>query len=267
MHRVNWHRLFGLLLTDYFAGSPYIVELEKDLSIKKQLLDVVIVRKGHGRFRRRLPDGLDNLGSHNLITFKSHRENLDDWSLKELTGHYVNYRKQVSPPSGTLLPEEEFRLYAVSSGYPHNLASTVGLQTLQDGLYECRRGSDVIRVIVLRQIPLAEHNAVLHLLSASPEMVGYAADHYKLQSLDTGTLVGQLFEGFEKEGINVSYTMEDFRRDFTKQNLKELTPEERLRGLSPEERLRGLSPQEIESYLKRIKGNMSSGKRKGKSKE
>ena len=42
---MNWHRLFGLLLTDFFAGSPFVVELEKDLSIKKQLLDVVILRK------------------------------------------------------------------------------------------------------------------------------------------------------------------------------------------------------------------------------
>jgi hypothetical protein len=36
---MNWHRLFGLLLTDFFTASPFIVELEKDLSLKKQLLD------------------------------------------------------------------------------------------------------------------------------------------------------------------------------------------------------------------------------------
>jgi hypothetical protein len=43
--RMNWHRLFGLLLTDFFAGSPFEVELEKDLSLKKQILDVAILRK------------------------------------------------------------------------------------------------------------------------------------------------------------------------------------------------------------------------------
>ncbi len=106
---MNWHRLFGLLLADFFAGSPYVVELEKDLSVKKQLLDVIVVRKGRGRFAGRLPDGLENLATHNLITFKSHHEELDDWALKELTGHYVNYRKQVSPEKGAMLPEEEFR--------------------------------------------------------------------------------------------------------------------------------------------------------------
>src|SRR6185503_16160941 len=25
----DWHRLFGLLLTDYFSGSPFVVEVER----------------------------------------------------------------------------------------------------------------------------------------------------------------------------------------------------------------------------------------------
>jgi hypothetical protein len=83
----DWHRLFGLLLTDLFTGSPFIVELERDLSKQKQLLDVVIVRRGRGRYRGRLPDGLEGLVAHNLITFKSHHEALDAWAVKELVGH------------------------------------------------------------------------------------------------------------------------------------------------------------------------------------
>jgi hypothetical protein len=97
MLAMDWHRLFGLVLTDFFTGSPFIVELEKDLSLKKQLLDVIIVRKYPGAFIEPMPEGLEELAAHNLITFKSHHEALDDWALKELTGHYVNYRKQVSP--------------------------------------------------------------------------------------------------------------------------------------------------------------------------
>src|SRR5947209_3308085 len=27
----DWHRLFGLLLTDFFSGSPFVVEVERDL--------------------------------------------------------------------------------------------------------------------------------------------------------------------------------------------------------------------------------------------
>jgi hypothetical protein len=34
---IDWHRLFGLALYDFFTGSPYVVELEKDLSMKRQL--------------------------------------------------------------------------------------------------------------------------------------------------------------------------------------------------------------------------------------
>jgi hypothetical protein len=104
---MDWHRLFGLVLSDFFTGSPFVVELEKDLSLKKQLLDVVIVRKHPGFFPEPLPEGLEELAAHNLITFKSHHEALNDWALKELTGHYVNYRKQVSPSVHQLLPEEE----------------------------------------------------------------------------------------------------------------------------------------------------------------
>jgi len=42
---VPWHRILGLALTDLFTGSPFEVEMEKDLSARKQLLDIAIVRK------------------------------------------------------------------------------------------------------------------------------------------------------------------------------------------------------------------------------
>src|SRR5436305_1660260 len=109
----DWHRLFGLLLTDFFSGSPFIVEIERDLSQQQQLLDVVIVRRRPGRFSEALPDGLGDLADHNLITFKSHREALDDWAVRELIGHYVAYRKLVSPSPSDLLPEDQFGLFAV----------------------------------------------------------------------------------------------------------------------------------------------------------
>jgi hypothetical protein len=107
---MDWHRLFGLLLTDFFAGSPFEVELERDLSLRQQFLDVVILRRRPGRFTGPLSDGLDGLAAHNLLTFKSHQEALDDWALKELTGHYVAYRKQLRPAGAALLPEADFRL-------------------------------------------------------------------------------------------------------------------------------------------------------------
>jgi len=57
-----------------------------------------------------------------------------------------------------------------------------------------------------------------------------------------------------QEGLLMSYTMEDFRRDFRKKFLEELTPEERLaaaKRLSPEEVIKYLSPEEILKALPR----------------
>ena len=49
----DWHRLFGLLLTDFFTSSPFRVDVERDLSVQQQLLDVVIVRGQGKTFPRR----------------------------------------------------------------------------------------------------------------------------------------------------------------------------------------------------------------------
>src|SRR5919197_3121812 len=138
----DWHRLFGLLLTDFFTGTPFEVEVERDLSVQQQLLDVVIVRRRPGRLDVRLPDGLEGLRAHNLITFKSHREALDGWAMKELVGHYVAYRKLVSRSPSELLPEDHFRLYAVCARFPHNLAGQVPWQQERAGVYDCRWGTD-----------------------------------------------------------------------------------------------------------------------------
>src|SRR2546421_12408029 len=135
------HRLFGLLLTDFFRHSPFVVEVERDLSVQQQLLDVVIVRRGRGRFTGRLPDGLQGLRPHNLVTFKSHHEALDSWAMKELVGHYVAYRKLVSRSPSGLLPEDRFRLYAVAARFPHNLAGQVPWQGRPAGGDGCRWGT------------------------------------------------------------------------------------------------------------------------------
>src|SRR5439155_2249658 len=208
----DWHRLFGLLLTDFFTGSPFTVEVERDLSQQQQFLDVVIVRKGRGRFAGRLPDGLDDLAEHNLITFKSHREALDGWAIKELVGHYVAYRKLVSPSPSDLLPEDRFRLYAVCARFPHNLSGQVPWQPRQAGVYDCRWGTDTVRVLVAGELPREAHNAPLHLFSASPELVGVGTGAYRQRSERTSRLLQQLIEEFRGEGIVMPYTMEDFER-------------------------------------------------------
>ncbi len=48
----DWHRLFGLLLTDFFSGSPFAVDIERDLSEQQRFLDVVIIAPRPWAFRR-----------------------------------------------------------------------------------------------------------------------------------------------------------------------------------------------------------------------
>jgi hypothetical protein len=265
----DWHRLFGLLLTDFFSGSPFVVEVERDLSVQQQLLDVVVVRRGRGRFTARLPDGLEGLRAHNLITFKSHRETLDDWALKELVGHYVTYRKLISRSPSELLAEDQFGLYAVTARYPHNLSGRVPWQRIQAGVYDCQWGTDTVRVVVAGELAREAHNAPLHLFSASPSLIEFGNSAYRRRSEDTSQLLEELFKKFHREGIAMPYTMEDFRRDYVKEHFPELTPEEQeevLRALPLERRLAGLSAEQLRQYLDRLTAGRPASPRKRRKK-
>jgi hypothetical protein len=282
----DWHRLFGLLLTDFFSGSPYVVEVERDLSVQQQLLDVAIIRRGRGRFAGRLPDGLEGLRPHNLMTFKSHHEALNAWTMKELSGLDVAYRKLVSPSPTDLLPEDQFGLYAVAARFPQNLSQQVPWQQRQAGVYDCLWGTDTIRVVVAGELPREPHNAPLILFSASPELVGFGRSAYQRRSANTSALLGQLFDRLHEEGFTMSFTMEDFQRQYAKEHFAQLTPEEqrealerlspehrrevlqslppeeRLAGLPLEQRLAGLSAEQLRQYLDQMSARPSSGARK-----
>ncbi len=258
----DWHRSFGLALTDYFTDSAYRVELEKDLSLKQQFLDVVIIEQEASRPLLEPPDGLENLGHHNLLTYKSFRESLSDWALDELVGHYVNYRKQISPSWEILLPVEDFRLYAVTTRWPEKLATEVAFESLKEGIYETQWGSRRIRIIVLSQVPKVERNAIWQLFSAEAEKVQYGADHYQWRRQNYSKLINKLYQYYHIEGIAMPYTWEDFEREYDQELLERLTPEERLKGLPAEERLKGLPVEarlkglpakEIEAYLKKLR--------------
>jgi hypothetical protein len=176
--------------------------------------------------------------------------------MKELIGHSVAYRKLVSPSPSDLLPEEHFRLYAVCARFPQNLSGQVPWQERQAGVYHCQWGTDEVRVIVAGELPREPHNAPLHLFSASPELVGFGSVVYRRRSETTSYMLRQLFQSLQGEGLTMSYTVEDFKRDFFRDRFLEMTPEEqqevleklplkrRLAGLSPEQKLAGLSPEQ-----------------------
>lgn len=242
---INWHRLFGLFLMDFFTGSPYVVELEKDLSLKQQFLDVVILRKGQGDYRGELPDGLDNLTEHNLLSYKSLHEPFDCWALKELSGHYVNYRKQVSPSLDQLLPEERFKLYGISTRFPHKLRRQVTLRRLKRGVYEVIWGTDAIRILVLSELATDRRNAVLRLFSAQRDAVLEAQRQYHVRQPDMSSAVQQLFDNYRREKIDMPYTFQDFQKDYVRDHLNVLTLDDRLEGLSPDDVLKRYSPDDV----------------------
>jgi hypothetical protein len=257
-----WHHYFGLSWEDFFRNSSFTVQTEVDLSRKQQLLDLVIVRGEDGPLPHRPPDGFEDLAAHNLISFKSYQEALTGWALNELVGHYVNYVKQVSPGVSELLPEMNFRLFAVCVRYPHNLAQQVTLEPVQQGVYQVRHFSGVIRLVVIHQLPRQPHNAVFHLFSANEEQVRYGAENYQPHSPDVSTMLFDLVARYREEGIAMPETLEQYARRRKAELLKQMTPEERLEGIPPEKRLEGLSPDEllkalspetIEALAKRLK--------------
>ena len=239
-----WHRLFGLSWMDFCKGTSLSVEMELDLSLKQQFLDLVIIRQATGQPPRRLPDGFEILAVHNLVTFKSHQETLDVWALCELVGHYVNYRKQSSPSLQELLPETDYRLFAVCARYPQNLEPDMELTCLQEGVYEVRGLGLCIRVIVASQLPRAEHNARLHMFSAREDLLQYGRAHYRPYSPDTSSVLYQLLKAY-REDPAMSDKLKEFVRQTIEEILAELPAEERLKGLPAEERLKGLSPEEV----------------------
>lgn len=258
---INWHRLFGLVLTDFFTDTGYTVEVEKDLSLQQQFVDVIVVEQGEGAHLDEIPDGLENLAKHNLITYKSLREPLDGWTLDELIGHYVNYRKQVSPSSDQFLPVEDFRVYAVCTRKPQKLHQQHTLQKLQQGVYWIEWGTQTVRVIVLSEMPPTPNNAVWDLFSGVPRTVQYGAAQYHWRRANRSTATNDLFAQYAQEGMIMPYTFEDYFREKAEEYfvthkqefVQLLSPEERLKGLSPKDRLQGLSPEELEAYLKKLR--------------
>lgn len=224
----DWHRLFGMSWADWLAGLPVVVEMEKDLSLKQQLLDVVILRKSEGALPVPLPDGFEELAAHNLISFKSHQEALDGWALDELVGHYVNYRKQAGPSVDEMPDLSQFRLFAVTVRSPASLARQVQLQPLRAGVYEARHFSGAVRIIVVHELPRQEQNAMLLLFSAKAELVQYGSEHYRPRAGDTSTFLHKLFDRYRSEGVPVPFTREQFYREARREIWDGLTAQERL---------------------------------------
>ena len=286
-----WHRLFGIALTDLFTGRPWRVELEKELALKSQRLDVLIIERLPGAAAvtdaaalADLPDGLENLTAHNVLSFKSKQEALDGWAMEELIGHYVTYRKLASiqalrgppaaePPTDSmepapaaerLLPEAAFRLYAVATRHPAKLFGQLAPgalhRTAWPGVYDVDWGSRRIRLIVLNALTKHPRNAPWELFASQLDRIRYGLAHYRPRNPTAHLLRFHLANIHQLELADMAYTLDDFKLetyrmlidDFHALSLEDrqallerMDVADRLRGLDPEERLRGLDAEEV----------------------
>ena len=181
-----------------------------------------------------------------------------------------------------LLPEDRFRLYAVCARFPDNLSSQVPWHERQAGVYDCRWGTDDVRVVVAGRLPREPQNAPLHLFSASRELVGFGQGAYRQRSEWTSRVLGQLFEKSRGESFAMPYTIEDFERDYFMEHFPKLTddkkrellgsmpPKERremVQALPPEDRMAGLSPKQIQQYLDKLTASQGPAQRKPRRKK
>ncbi len=232
----DWHRLFGLMLTDFFDGSPFRVETELDVSKVGQFIDVLIIRKEPGEMTRRLPDGMEDLADYNVISFKSYQEGFTAWSAKELIAYYVNYRKQLSDP---MIPEDRFRLFAVCVRFPRDLARVANLEEIHPGVSECDLSIERIRIIVISRLSQEVQNALLQLFSAQAEQVQFAQQYFRHQATRTSSLLQQLLTRYQEEGLDMPVDLDKWVAEFQKEQFLKLDPKDRLeffRGMPVEQR-------------------------------
>ncbi len=106
-------------------------------------------------------------------------------------------------------------------------------------------------MIVLSEIAHAEHNTIWHLFSGIPGEVEFAARQYRGHTREISTILNQLFEHYHLEGLEMTYTMEDFQKDYVRDHLGVLSTDDRLKGLSTDEILKRFSLEEIQKYLEK----------------
>ncbi|KOR27398.1 hypothetical protein TI04_13405, partial [Achromatium sp. WMS2] len=166
---VRWHRIMGQVLARVLPNLNWELHFERNTSVT-QLLDILILKRSNSEaITAPLPDGLLPHVDIGMLTYKSHQESLTEWSIQELIGHYVGYRKILSNNDNNNLPAaERFQLYAVTTAFPQALAASMGFSwqaTDQLGVYNLILGKLTIIVIVTKQIPKAPHNLPWNLLS------------------------------------------------------------------------------------------------------
>ena len=268
--QLEWHQYLGLIFKDYFYGTRFVVDLEVDLTNLQEIIDIIILRQETGDEPEELPDGLENLGKYNLVTFKALGDTLSEWVLDELLGYYVRYRKKISPSLKKLVPREDFRLYAICVHKPGLVKNAVEIK--KDAVYDIKWGSFTVRIIIAGRIAGEKKNAIWEFFSGNMEKVKDGIKNYHAHTAKFWSMMRDLIKKYNLEGLAMSATAEQLMEQCEKnvlasmsieRRLAGLSPDDRLHGLSPDDRLHGLSPENIEAYLKKIRQKSANDGRSG----
>jgi len=255
---IAWHNLLGITLTDFYHGTSFRVDLEKEIKYPQYIDIVVVENKQADQLESQLesqPDGLENLAKYNLITYKSLWEPLDSWTIDELISYYVLLRKVTSLESKNLIPVSEFNLIGIATRFPQKLNNFENLEYIKEGVYNIFRGENVITIIVTSQTPKTLKNTIWQMFSGIPEQIIFGLKNYNWKRKDYKYIVsGQLHQKYKSKGLIMPYTEQDFFRDSfnyfisntsIEDVLKKFSPEEVFKNYTPEERLKGLKFEDV----------------------
>jgi hypothetical protein len=215
---------------------------------------------------------------HNLLSYKSLHESLSCGAMCELVSNGVLYAKQEwnDDWEAALVDPARLKLLAVATHRPAWLKpdEEPGQTCRMPGVYDIQFLRLTIRVIVPREVALIPRNALWHLLSSDPDRVRYGTEHYHLRNPALYNILNDLKETYALEGVEMPYTIEDYKREVARELLKKMSPREirevwspreLLEGLSPREILEGLPPEEIQALLdelrRKAEANGGEGKR------
>ena len=100
---------------------------------------------------------------------------------------------------------------------------------IQAGVYEIEGFWVTVRIIVLSQIPPAEHNALWNIFSNVAENIEFGAKHFEQKRRGMSSILDQLFKRYNQEGVHMAYTLEQFHRDVFLDNLPDMLEDEKVR--------------------------------------
>ncbi|NLQ03577.1 hypothetical protein FLW85_00070 [Cylindrospermopsis raciborskii MVCC19] len=146
-----------------------------------------------------------------------------------------------------LLPEKDYKLYGLTTHEPTQLMGKLKWKIVSQGVYDIECIGINVRLIVLSKIPKSANNELWRLFSARAEVVEEAISHYQesYRNSEYSVLMQQLYEFYLKEKLPMTYTLEQFKKDFVINHLREIPTEEVLKQYSLEEVLKQYSSEEV----------------------